>query len=426
MKLGLEYISRLLEELGDPHERFPSVLVAGTNGKGSVTSFLSSILRSAGLRVGSFYSPHLIRINERIRVDGLEIPTADLDRLIGTIRRFHQVAPFTFFEGLVAVSALYFLERKVDIAVFEVGLGGRLDATRLVNAVLTVITGISLDHVEHLGKTREAILNEKLQIVRGSVPLVANLPTAGLTGRAKRFCDGRGVPFFDVRKETRPSLRSHDVDRMVFDLETPRRSYRDLATTMIGSHQLRNIATSVRSVEVLMDNVFRKADDAFGKLGRKLKRVDVVETVRSGIGSARLAGRFHVLKGSPRFILDVSHNEDGLLASLETLRKISKPSRSIIVFGILDNKDPGRFPARALKSAREILLVPLKTSRSAKTEKIHGLFKNASKGLKGAAGVSTFKGCAEAMRYIGRNTSEGDTILILGSHHMVEDAVRYL
>jgi len=162
-----------------------------------------------------------------------------------------------------------------------------------------------------------------------------------------------------------------------------------------------------------MDSVFRKADDAFGRLGRKLKRVDAVETVRSGIGSARLAGRFHVLKGSPRFILDVSHNEDGLLA---------KPSRSIIVFGILDNKDPGRFPARALKSAREILLVPLKTSRSAKTEKIHGLFKNASKGLKGAAGVSTFKGCAEAMRYIGRNTSEGDTILILGSHHMVEDA----
>jgi len=119
MKLGLENISRLLEELGDPHERFPSVLVAGT--------------------------------------------------------KFHQVAPFTFFEGLVVVSALYFLERKVDIAVFEVGLGGRLDATRLVNAVLTVITGISLDHVEHLGKTREAILNEKLQIVRGSVPLVANL-----------------------------------------------------------------------------------------------------------------------------------------------------------------------------------------------------------------------------------------------------------
>ena len=428
MKLGLENVSRLLDYLGSPEKRFPAILVAGTNGKGSTTAFLSSILQSLGLRVGAFYSPHLIRMNERIRVNNQEIPTYDLDRIIGSFRKFYPSAKFTFFEGLVAASVLYFVEKDVDIAVFEVGLGGRLDATKLVNAVLTVITGIAIDHTEHLGKTREGILREKLGIVREGVPLVANLTTVKLLQKAKRYCIEHGVEIFDVRGSVRAILKSMDFQRMLFDLETPNHSYRELSSRMIGRHQLWNISTAVLAIEVLSKNLPHSMSDKCSRwsLFERLESRFFERGIREGINSAFVPGRFQVLDGSPVLIVDVSHNENGLLSALDTFKGLSARENSIIIFGIQANKDPGRFFKEAHRVASRIIVVPLKTKRSASVGDLVRRFREASRSVRSPAEIIALRGTGEALKFVNRICKSSDTVLILGSHFLIEEAVRYI
>lgn len=415
MKLGLENIEALLKATGDPQERYPSVLVAGTNGKGSVTTYLSSILRASGMKTGTFYSPHLFRINERIRVDGEEIPSRVLDDIIGELRAHRRTAPFTFFEGVTAAAAHHFSRSGVDIAVFEVGLGGRLDATRLVNAALTVITGISLDHREHLGSTREKILMEKLGITREGAPLVASLPRAGLVERARRFCTGMKVPFIDARAGTESGLVSIGGGGMRFSLSTPRRDYGILTTKMMGKAQIGNAATAVRAAEEL-SGMFRGIDK------RNISR---------GVRDAFFQGRFHVLAAKPRTIVDVSHNEEALLAAMDTLVMISPPERNVLVFGIMARKELGRFPYAALKSAREVILVPLKDGGSASVDDLRRFFKageapGKGRGASRKAVVTASRGMADALRIARRSVTADDTLLILGSHVTVQEASRWL
>jgi dihydrofolate synthase/folylpolyglutamate synthase len=410
MELGLENISRLLDSLGNPQNDFEAVLVAGTNGKGSVATYISSILARAGLNVGTFYSPHLFRINERITINGREIPSADLDGYIGILKNHYRKAPFTFFEGVTAAAVLYFLEKGVDLAVFEVGLGGRLDATRLVNALVTVITGISFDHSAHLGRTRKKILNEKLGIVRKDVPLVANLDTQPLRNSAADYCRKAGAPFMDARADTLTRLKEMDFDGMTFSLRTGNCDYGDIRTRMLGSVQRTNLATAVRSLEVLED----------------LLDLPFREYVRAGAERAFMPGRFQVLTGDPRMILDVSHNEEALIKTLKTLDYVSSPDKNIIVFVCMERKELGRFPKAALQSAREIFLVPLKHQGSASIEKLLGVFKEADSAVRGrGAAFTTVRGMGEAVRKAKRAACPGDCVIFLGSHHTVEEAVAF-
>ncbi len=407
MRLGLENITDLLRSLGDPQTGVPAILVAGTNGKGSVTTFISSILRAAGLKTGVFYSPHLFRVNERIRVDGEEIPSPELDRIIGRLRDGYGETPFTFFEGVTASAAIWFRERGVDAAVYEVGLGGRLDATRLVDARGTVITGISIDHSEHLGKTKDKILDEKLGITRPGAPLIANLSTKALEERAARHCGKTGIPFFPVSREVESSEGKITAGGMTFSLTTPLRDYGELRSGMIGWHQVRNAATAVRAAEVFLPG--RRPGTA---------------VVGKGLASASFAGRFQVLNGEPRVILDVSHNEEALCASIDTLLQLSPPERNVIVFGVMARKQLGRFPEKAMRSAREIILVPLKEKGAAGSNELSSRFSGAEAATgRNLALIRPTRGMAGAMKLAGRLAGPDDTVLILGSHLAVEEAV---
>jgi dihydrofolate synthase / folylpolyglutamate synthase len=413
MNLSLTNISALLERLGDPQRRYPAVLVAGTNGKGSVTTYVSSVLRAAGLRVGTYYSPHIFRLHERIRLDGREISSRDLDALVGSVRSTARGIPLTYFECLTAAAAQYFFEKRVDAAVFEVGLGGRLDATNLVNAVVTVITGISHDHREHLGRTKRKILAEKLGVARAGAPLVANLAPRSLVEQAAAHCAAVGAPFHPVGDEVEISLARIAADRMTVRARTRRRDYGELATRMIGRVQVRNVATALRAVEMLEEaGVLRNAGAG---------------TVRRGIASAFLAGRFQTVSESPRIVLDVAHNEESLLAALDTVRRVFPRDRTTIVFAALAHKELGVFPARAVAAARAIIVTPLRDGRSATGDRLGRVFGAALKeaGGKGAA-VSVARGVGQAIREARGRAGPSDTIVIMGSHVTVEEAAPFL
>ena len=409
MRLGLENVIRLLDSLGNPQMGFPAVLVGGTNGKGSVTTYLSAILRSAGLRVGTFYSPHLFRINERIRINDREISSDTLDHLVGRLREYYETNQFTFFEGVTAAAVLYFLREKIDIAIFEVGLGGRLDATRPVNAIATVITGISIDHSAHLGKTKKAILGEKLGIVRKGIPLIANLDTNSLADKASEYCKGKGVPLINVSKNTSSRLKKITAEKMIFSLKTDKFDYGNIETRMIGKAQRANAATAVKSIEVL------------GEVAGK----SPAEFVKTGLKNAIFPARFQVLRGVPRIILDTSHNEQALINSLDTLAAVSSPKRNVLLFGCLARKELGRFPLKALKSARKIVLVPLKQSGSQSEGALMNYFTEAAEEMAVKVKVVVSKGMGNAMKEAKKGLKQDDTLLIFGSHHTVDEAVSY-
>ena len=413
MNLSLTNIAAALERMGNPEKRYPAVLVAGTNGKGSVTTYVSAALREMGFVVGAYYSPHLFRLHERIRVNDREISSCELDELVGYVRALSRGIPLTYFEMLTAVAAQYFSLKRVEVAVVEVGLGGRLDATNLINAVVTVITGVSHDHREHLGRTKRRICAEKLGIVRAPAPLVANLAERSLVSQAAAHCGRVGVPFHSVRGEVETSLVSLEPERMAVRLRTKRRDYGVLEARMIGRPQEGNMATAVRAIELL------------GETG--LPGVRDGKAIRRGFATAFLAGRFQSVSRFPRIILDASHNEESLLAALDTLRRIAPRERALIVFGVLAHKELGRFPAHAVAAVRDIILTPLADRRSASGRRLEALFGEAQRRARGRrAGVHVAPGVGHAIREARRRAGPDDTIVIMGSHVTIEEAARFL
>ena len=227
IKLGLEAITELLGLLDNPQKKFKSVHIAGTNGKGSVSAYLAAILQEASYKVGWYTSPHLIKFNERIRVDGKAIENRELVRLTELIKEKVEgkIQP-TFFEFTTALAFLYFAEQKVDFAVVEVGMGGRLDATNVLNPEVAVITNISFDHQKHLGNTLEKIAGEKAGIIKENGKVVVGKRDIGLVKLFKEKCEEKKSTLFLAGKE---------------QIETP----------LLGRHQQENANTAITSPKIL-------------------------------------------------------------------------------------------------------------------------------------------------------------------------------
>ncbi|MFQ5920212.1 MAG: bifunctional folylpolyglutamate synthase/dihydrofolate synthase, partial [Thermoplasmata archaeon] len=298
VRLGLENVLDLLDRLGNPHETFPSVHVAGSKGKGSVCAFLDAILRKAGYRVGLYTSPHLVRFNERIRVDGETISDADVVRLAEAIRphaeamraRGEAFQP-TFFEFTTALAFRYFQERAVDIAVVEVGMGGRLDATNVLRPLVAVITHIEREHTQYLGKTVRRIAREKAGIVKEGVPLWTVDQEA--LGVIARRCEEVGAPLQVVGRDLRLERVANGHEGQTFTLgDGERRTYR---IPLLGIYQPENAA--------LAYGALRSLEGAGWTVGRR--------AIREGFGTTDWPARFEVVSYAPTVVVDSTHTPDG-------------------------------------------------------------------------------------------------------------------
>jgi len=327
IRLGLETIRAILAGLDDPQNRFPGVLVGGTNGKGSVCAMLAAILAAAGGRVGLYTSPHLVRVEERIQVDRRLIPARTLGRLLGRVRETSEAllaagriaAPPTYFEALTAAAFLHFAEQRVDIAVLEVGLGGRFDATNVVRPLVAAVTSIGHDHQAYLGRTLGRIAFEKAGIIKPGVPVVCGL-RPGTTGYAviRKRAGALDAPFigaFDLGRLGTPDPRGR------FSFRMPGRTYR-FKPSLPGLYQGENAAVAILVAEEL------------GRIWRPVKKAQVI----AGIQRARWEGRLETASRRPLVILDGAHNEEGAAALATHVRRTLK-GRIILVFGVLRDKD---------------------------------------------------------------------------------------
>jgi len=324
MRLGLEGIERLLSRGGRPDRAFPSVLVAGTNGKGSTAAHLAAIFRAAGLRVGLYTSPHLIRFNERIRVDGQAIDDDRLESLLGEWwPRFEEERP-SFFEAATALCFDFFARSGIDLAVVEVGLGGRLDATNVLSPRVSVITTVSSAHTEILGDSLARIAAEKAGIVKPGGTLVCGVRKAAARATIEAIAAERGARALWLGRDLR--YRTRSVTAEGTEIWIRGHSFEGAVRSPLpGAHQARNAALAVLAAEAAL------AD----RPGR-----EVAAAVSRGIPATRWPARAQILDGSPPVLLDAAHNVEGAIALRETIQALY-PGRPV-AFVVALSRDKAR------------------------------------------------------------------------------------
>ena len=414
-KFDLAHMRVLLGAMNHPERTFPSVLIAGTNGKGSTAATLASILQASGLKTGLYTSPHLVRINERIRINGEEIRDDDFARLHGEVDRVAErlvglgELPWhpSFFEMMTAIAFVHFAREQVQIAVLEVGMGGRLDATNVVEPLVSVIADISLDHQKFLGNTVGEITREKVGIIRpGGV--VVTLPQQSeandVIGNTILDLGARGVSAVQYVPPVSPGNTEYLIR---YPLQIMGKQIL-VETPLVGRHQLRNVALAVATAE---------------ELSKQELAGITPESIERGIRQTRWPGRFQVVPsraGWPEIVLDVAHNPAGAWALRSALSERYDNRPLVFVFGAMRDKAISEMTEILFPLAERVIATRPENPRSASPEEIQ------QAGSRTGAEVEAVTEVGAAMERA-RDAAGPDAILVVtGSIYLVGEAMRIL
>ncbi len=319
IKFGLSKTENLLAAFGNPHSGQRYIHLAGTNGKGSTAAFMASVLQEAGLKVGLYTSPHLVRFTERFLINGKEISRKAAHGLMQEVQSaFSAKEPPTFFEAVTAMALVYFAREKTDIAIMEVGMGGRLDATNIIRPMVCGITNISMEHREYLGNTLAEIAGEKAGIIKEGVDLVTAATQPVVLNVFEETAKKRGAPFHRVGKEIRYRSQPGGLS-----FHGRKWALEKMQTGLMGTFQARNAAMALGMLEALSE-----------------KGIPVSETaLRQGMQKARWPGRMQIVADRPTIMLDGAHNPGAARALADSIAKHNDYKRIILVVGIMGDKE---------------------------------------------------------------------------------------
>jgi dihydrofolate synthase/folylpolyglutamate synthase len=406
IRLGLDSMRGLLALLGDPHLRFPAVLVAGSNGKGSTSALLAAMAGAAGYRTGLYTSPHLEIVEERLRLNGRAIGAGPLGELLAEVvsraEREQGHLP-TYFEAVTAAAFLWFAAEAVDLAVVEVGMGGRLDATNLCDPVLSLITSISLEHREHLGNTVAEIAREKAGILRSGRQALSWVPDPAAAAAIRAAAADTGALLHAAEDEV--AIEEGGVsgwDGQEVTLVTPV-GRQELWIRLPGSHQRRNLGLAVRGAELL-------AEAGFPALGPP--------AVAAGAAACRWPGRAEVvqLSGGRRVLLDAAHNAEGAAVLAELLAAAPPGGGIDLVFGVLADKDAGEMLGLLLPFVRRLILTTAPSPRARTVAELQALVT-----VSGNDAVEVLSEADPAAALERALDLGGETLVICGSLFLVGD-----
>jgi dihydrofolate synthase / folylpolyglutamate synthase len=416
-KFDLEHMRALTEALGHPERRFPSIIVAGTNGKGSTSATLASILHEAGYRTGLYTSPHLVRVNERIAIDGETISDPEFAEMHSRIETVSQslidsgklLQHPSFFETLTAMAFEQFASAAVDIAVLEVGIGGRLDATNIADPLLSVVTDISMDHTEWLGNTLTEITREKMGVVR-SKGILITLPqhpeVNDALGDVVRELGARVINASNYVPPVTPASQSFSAESG----GTPHNRYSlevlsqqiEVDSPLAGRHQLRNTALAIAAAVELVQG-----------FGYKISP----RQIAAGAAKTQWPGRFQVLPGSPEIVLDVAHNPAGAWALRSALSARYDTEPLTIIFGAMRDKAIAEIAEVLFPLAEEVIATKANSPRAASAEEIYELTAHVGTEITAASDLSS-------AIYLARE--RGRPTVITGSVYLVGAALELL
>ncbi len=409
----LDRVFSLLDYVDNPHQRLEAIHIAGTKGKGSTAAMIASILSAGGLKVGLYTSPHLVSFRERIRVDGQKIPKKDFAALLNQLRPFitppteTQRCSHSFFDVLTAMAFLHFARLKVDVAILEVGMGGRIDATNVIHPRVCVITPISFDHTRHLGTDLTAIAVEKAGIIKPDCPIVTAPQSSEAMEVIRRVAREQNAPLIEVGRDVvwREKERERESGRRGtgFEVVGMQDTYRDLWIPLLGDHQRVNAATAIAALE------------AFGKTGRALSKT----TIRAGLFGTRALGRISVIGERPTVVLDVAHNPASFRELRETLKKSFDFKRLLLVFALHKDKDADGIVREFIPIVDYVFLPAIDSPRLRPQAELRGVFER-----RHIPCVET-PTVAEAISSAQTAAGPDDLICIGGSFMLAEQAIEY-
>jgi len=407
IKLRLEHTRILLSMLGNPEAKLRFIHVAGTNGKGSVCAMISSILQDSGYRVGLFTSPHLNRFEERISLNGNQIEEEEVVALVRKVKPLTEemknsdLGEPTFFEVVTAMALSYFTEENADFAVLEVGLGGRLDATNVVNPLVSVITNIALDHQHILGNSLEEIAREKAGIIKDGGILVSGAEGVALDV-IENVCKDRNSELILIGKDIKYKKLNSSLDWQEFDLGGIFH-YKGLRIHLLGEHQLANASLTVGAIEALKRRGISIGEDS----------------IRSGLRKARWPGRLEIVREKPLVVLDGAHNPAGIEALSRAISDLFEYRELFLIIGISKRKAIPEM-IDEISPLADIVIASRFEGNSTEPELIAEEFKSNGKEpiLKNEI--------PSAINYALSQAAEDDLVLVTGSLFTVAEARRVL
>ena len=403
IKFGLDNVQVLLKSLGEPHLQYPCVLVAGSNGKGSVCAMLVRILEISGYRAGLYTSPHLVSYQERIRIGGAAVTKKDFAADLTLIRKKIEklisekklISPPTHFEILTCLAFFYFARKNVDIAVLEVGMGGRFDATNVVDPIVSVITTISSEHQKFLGKTLREIAFEKAGIIKPGIPVVCGVKSRSAVIEIKKRAQELQAPVIQVFFPP-DSFKVHEqADGYSFEYRTQKAIY-SFTPALLGEHQGKNAAVAVAAAEELT------------KVWKKLE----TDKIRKGVETAVWPGRLEKINESPMVILDGAHNGEGARALGHYLKKFAR-SPVILIFALMRDKKIKDLADILFPLSDSVILTQFPYYRAAQPEEIK------RKTLKYADKIKIETDLNKAMFMAYEKAAPNGTVVVAGSLFLV-------
>ncbi len=402
--LGLERINLLMEKLGNPQKELKFIHIAGTNGKGSTAAFLSSVLVKAGYKTGLFTSPYIEVFNERMQINNENISDEELAEITSYIRPFADSMEDkpTEFELNTAISLVYFAKNKCDIVVFEVGMGGSLDSTNVIDTPeVAVITAIGLDHTEELGDTIEKIAYTKSGIIKEGTSVVVYDQAESVKEVIKNRCNEVNAKMY-VSEPSSVVYKSVDIDALHFSYK----EFDELTIPLIGNYQLLNVAVALKVIEVLKE------------LGWNISNDQIID----GLKNTKWPGRFEVLKKDPVFIVDGAHNPHGIKATSQSIKavfdeQLKKGEKLSFIFGVMVDKDYMDMLSQIIPMAKEFYCVTPDNPRAFQANELANIIEKM--GVKAEAFESIDKAIDSAL-------SCGNNCIALGSLYMIGDIKKYI
>jgi len=400
IKLGLNNIRHLLRSVGNPQHAFRSVHVGGTNGKGSVVSYIGSVLVSAGYSVGKYTSPHMADFSERIVVDGERIPREDLERLIDLLRPVADEMPSvdnldtpTFFEMSTAVAFKYFAERRVDFGVIEVGMGGRLDSTNVLQPEVTVITNVDMEHREHLGDTIEKIAFEKIGIITDGAAVVSAIRQPSAVALLEERCKEKAANLYLLDKNFSYELKPLEFPRQALSVRSALGNVEGVEISLAGEHQGQNGAVAVVAAQVLAGTHTAITEDA----------------IRSGMAATRWPCRLELVSRKPLIVVDVAHNAAGARRLQAEVSRAFADKRVILVLAISNDKDADAIASILCPDAEVTIVTQFRMHRHMPAEQLYNAVRRS-----GHQAMLSYS-VAEAVQKARSIASDDTLILITGS-----------
>ena len=402
IRLGLDNVTKLLELLGNPQNSYKTIHVAGTNGKGSVVAMCTAILSEAGYKVGMYISPYLVNFRERIQVNGKYISRKELvDYFIKIKKQADYLEKkgiqITYFEFVTAMAFLYFKDKKVDFAVIEVGMGGRLDATNTIKPLVSVITNIGLEHTDYLGSSKIKIAGEKAGIIKENSVLVTAEPDSKIKKLFRNVCFKRNTKYLSVMDNYSFYDYSPNLDWQQFKVRGKIENY-SLKIGLLGKHQIINAMTAIAAIEelILSGIVIRKKD------------------ILKGLKKAKWPGRLEIVKKNPLVMLDCAHNPHGMQTLVDFIREL-RYNRLILVLGISSDKDISEMIKMVVPFSDKLIITQAKY-RGAEPKILEKETKKYAKDIVAIKDVK--KAVKEALKL----AKKGDAVIITGSIFTVSEA----